>query len=142
MHYLYTLLLISILVLGAVPAHASTVEDATVNLYCRLKSGKTVYGTSGSGVFISDRGVILTNAHVAQYFLLAKDTLRVKGECWVRIGSPAKATYTASVLYLSPSWIDANAAGLKKKQPTGTGEGDFALLYVTGAKSGTIPAQF
>ncbi|MEK7510888.1 MAG: trypsin-like peptidase domain-containing protein [Patescibacteria group bacterium] len=142
MKYLYLPLLILSFV--ASPVHAaSSVEDATVNLYCRLKSGNTTYSTSGSGVFVSDRGVILTNAHVAQYFLLAGEKGRVRGTCTVRTGSPAKDTYTASLLYLSPLWIEANVAEFKKKIPTGTGEGDFALLYVTGAvKGGTLPPTF
>lgn len=116
--------------------------DATVNLYCRLTSGRKIFTTSGSGVFISDRGVILTNAHVAQYFLLAGEKGRVRGSCSVRTGSPANETYTASVLYFPPAWIDANAEALKKRTMKGTGESDFALLYVTGATSGTLPVTF
>lgn len=118
------------------------IENATVNIYCRLFAGRKIFTTSGSGVFISDRGVILTNAHVAQYVLLASTKGRVRGTCSVRTGSPATETYTAAVLYFPSAWIDANAAALKKRTPTGTGESDFALLYVTGAKSGTLPAIF
>src|SRR5690349_10285815 len=75
---------------------ANPITDATVNLYCRLKAGKQLLSASGSGVFISDRGVILTNAHVAQYFLLAGEKGRVTGWCSVRTGSRAKEAYTAS----------------------------------------------
>lgn len=122
----------------------SAVADATVNLYCTLRSGNKTYGASGSGVFIGDRGVILTNAHVAQYFLLARDAKRIKGQCFVRTGATAENAYVADVLYFPTAWIDANAAGLKKQQPKGTGENDFALLYVTGAsrKNETLPVRF
>src|SRR3989344_1157804 len=41
-----------------------------VNILCGARSG-TFRPISASGVIIDPRGVILTNAHVAQYFLLA-----------------------------------------------------------------------
>ncbi|HYF29167.1 MAG TPA: serine protease [Candidatus Paceibacterota bacterium] len=145
MKYLHLTLAITLaLVVGAVPTYAatSTVEDATVNLYCRLTVGKKIFGTSGSGVFVSDRGIILTNAHVAQYFLMPGDKSRVKGECHVRTGSPAESTYTAEVMYFPSTWIDANLEALKQKVPKGSGEGDFALLRITGVKEGTMPERF
>lgn len=126
-----------------IQATTSPAQDATVNLLCRLKSGNKQYTTSGSGVFVSERGVILTNAHVAQYFLFTSGKGRVRGSCEVRTGSPAKKAYTAELLYLPSSWIDANADALKKQERKGSGEGDFALIYVTGAtKGGTLPERF
>lgn len=143
------ILVLLLLLVIAAPADAASkkslpdpLKDASVNLYCRLKAGKALYGVSGSGVFISPRGVILTNAHVAQYFLLAGEEGRVTGWCSVRTGSPAKETYTAEVLYLSPSWLSANLAKIAEDAPSGSSEGDFALLYVTGAKKGALPAAF
>ncbi len=122
---------------------ADPVKDATVNLYCRLRVGKTIYATSGSGVFISESGIIMTNAHVAQDFLLAGADKRIDGWCSVRTGSPAEETYTAKVLYLPSVWIKDNAEQLAKGKPRGTGEHDFALLYVTGAeKKKALPAKF
>ncbi len=118
------------------------IKDATVNLYCRLKAGKKTFSSSGTGVFISDRGVILTNAHVAQYFLLPEKKGRVTGRCTVRMGSPAKEQYTASVLYFPPTWAKENESELRKSAPKGTGKNDFALLYVTDAKKGTLPERF
>lgn len=117
-------------------------KNATVNLYCRLKSGKKTFSSSGSGVLISDRGVILTNAHVAQYFLLPAEKGKITGWCSVRTGSPAKETYTASVLYLPSVWVEDNAAELKKKVPKGSGKNDFALLYITGVKKGALSEKF
>jgi|CXWL01.1.fsa_nt_gi S1-C subfamily serine protease len=116
--------------------------DATVNLYCRFKVGKTYVSTSGSGVFISSLGVILTNAHVAQYFLVPVEKSLVKGSCTVRTGSRAKDRYTASVLYFPSMWAKTHIVDAKKEATKGTGEHDFALLYVTGASKGVLPPLF
>lgn len=121
---------------------ASALEQATVNLYCRLKAGKTTVSSTGSGVFIHEKGVILTNAHVAQYFFLAQEKGRVTGWCSVRTGSPANEMYSAEVLYFPPTWLEENVANISKRKPKGTGENDFALLYVTSAKKGTLPTTF
>lgn len=119
------------------------VEAATVNLYCRVKLGGVTYLTTGTGVFISDRGVILTNAHVGQFFLLTAPGGKSKGTCSVRSGSPAKDQYSAGLLYLSPAWISSYTAAVSKKsENTGSGQEDFALLYVTKAKKGNLPERF
>lgn len=114
---------------------------ALVNILCLPQAA--INGISGSGVFIDSRGVILTNAHVAQYFLLRNYPATGNIECVVRIGSPAQARYTATLLYVSPAWIAANASQLKAAQATGTGERDFAFLLITGRTDGSaLPASF
>lgn len=119
------------------------VQQATVNLYCKFKLGKKYFSTSGSGVFIDSRGVILTNAHVAQYFFIPPEKSTVKGTCSVRTGSPAQETYTAEVLYFPYAWAKENIVGTKKNTDKGTGENDAALLYVTGAEKNVIlPTAF
>ncbi len=125
-------------------AYEPAVPEATVNLYCRIKSGNKTLGVTGSGVFIDERGIILTNAHVGQYFLLASSTSRLKSDCSVRTGSPAKAAYDAEVLYLSPAWSTAYATIVAENDQKGTGEYDFALLYVTKVrgKQKTVPERF
>ena len=116
---------------------------ATVNLYCRLKAGGKTLSASGSGVIISERGVILTNAHVAQFFLLGREKTGLRSECSVRTGSPAKARYTAEILYIPPAWLEDNVSKISERQPKGTGENDFALLYITGTQNkASLPAQF
>ncbi len=118
------------------------IADATVNLYCRIKSGRKTYATSGSGVFIDARGVILTNAHVAKNNIIAEEDGKVEGRCTVRMGTPAKDRYEAEILYFPSTWISENASELTKRMPKGTGENDFALLYVTKAKKGSLPSAF
>lgn len=103
---------------------------ALVNIFCVAEAG-TIRPISGSGVIIDSRGVILTNAHVAQYILLA-DSGKTNLSCSIRWGSPARAAWSAEVLYVPPIWIQKHAADITKTHPTGTGEHDYALLRITG----------
>lgn len=120
-----------------------SVADATVNIYCTYKSGNKRYSSTGSGVFVTHGGTILTNAHVALPFLIQTGTGKPVSKCVVRTGSPAKAAYTAELLYISSDWIRENLPELRKRQPRGSGEGDFALLHVTSAKKGSeLPLSF
>lgn len=126
------------------PEDSSVVNDAAhaavVNILC--KSNGSVKPISGSGVIIDPRGVILTNAHVAQYILLSEDPA-INLQCDVRTGSPARDEWTASVLYLPPVWVAAHADELNTEEPKGTGEHDYALLLIDSAvPGGTLPAQF
>src|SRR3989344_7756180 len=57
---------------------------ALVNILCTPQTG--INGISGSGVVIDSRGVILTNAHVGQYFLLRDYLTPGNITCTVRIG--------------------------------------------------------
>lgn len=124
----------------AVSAGEKKLLDATVNLYCQIKVGNKSVSSTGTGVMIDGRGVILTNAHVAQYFLLNGEDSKLKANCSVRTGSPAKESYEAEVLYISKGWLDDSIAKSKDKSLKTTGEGDFALLYITEAKKGSLPA--
>lgn len=105
------------------------VREAAVNILCNAKT--SVNPISGSGVLIDPRGVILTNAHVAQFFLLRNYPIPENVSCVIRSGSPARPLYKAELLFLSPSWIRNNAEEISKANPTGTGEGDYALLRIT-----------
>jgi len=80
----------------------------------------------------------MTNAHVAQFLLLAEADDQGDAECTVRTGNPATPAYTADLLYIPPAWLQENAAILNDAVPMGTGERDYALLYVNGSTNGTI----
>lgn len=124
---------------AALDVAAIPLRDALANIICFAPEKSGLHSISGSGVFIDPKGIILTNAHIAQYFLLADRGAR----CFIRIGSPATDAYDASLMYISPSWLKANANVLTQTLPIGTGEYDFALLAVTKSiTSSALPASF
>lgn len=102
-------------------------RSALVNIFCSSPRG-TIRPISGSGIIIDPRGIILTNAHVAQYVLLAESG-EVTLECQIRSGAPAASKWSAHVLYVPPAWVEEHAADFRKEKPLGTGEHDYALLY-------------
>ncbi len=123
----------------ALDASASVLRSALVNIICYVPEGTSLHSISGSGVFIDSKGIILTNAHIAQYFLLANRNV----SCTIRSGSPATKSYSAALIYISRAWLQANASVLTQSAPSGTGEYDFALLAVTkSATVATLPTQF
>lgn len=120
-------------------AAATALRAALVNIICYVPPRVGLHSISGSGVFIDPKGIILTNAHIAQYFLLAD-----KGaNCTIRSGSPAIDTYKAALIYISPAWLKANASVLTQTLPSGTGEYDFAFLAVSkSANDFPLPSSF
>lgn len=119
-------------------------RDAIVNIFCTTKSGGSFKPITGSGVVIDKRGIILTNAHVAQYFLLKNYITEDFLNCVIRTGSPAQPRYKAEPIFISPSWVKANANGIIQQSPKGTGEDDYALLLMTERTDSTktIPETF
>ncbi len=105
----------------------TALESALANIFCTFHDGNTERTVSGSGVFVHPEGVMLTNAHIAQFLLLA-DTSTTRVPCIIRRGNPTATTYIAELLYISPTWITKNAHQLSSHTPTGTGEYDFALV--------------
>jgi S1-C subfamily serine protease len=118
---------------------ATTLRSALVNIVCYMPAGSRIHSISGSGVIVDPKGIILTNAHIAQYFLLADR----KATCSIRVGSPATLAYQAALIYISPLWLRENPTTISEAQPSGTGEFDFALLAVTKSSTATpLPAVF
>ena len=114
---------------------------ALVNILCAPRSG-SLRPISASGVIIDNRGIILTNAHVAQYFLLSADPA-VDLSCVIRTGAPAYPAWNAEVLFMPPTWVKQHAGDIKQARPIGTGEYDYALLRITGSVNGqALPAEF
>lgn len=120
------------------------VRESVVNILCTSAAGGSFNPSTGSGIFVDPRGVILTNAHVGQYFLLSSGLNQYNIDCVVRVGSPAKAAYRAQLLYISSRWVRDNPKNLSEDNPKGTGENDYALLLVTGTtnQEGKLPESF
>lgn len=120
------------------------VGEALVNIYCQYKTDEYIRTTTGTGFFINQKGVILTNAHVAQ-FLLLKEVRGVTDdiECVIRGGDPATPKYIAELLYISPTWVFENSNVIVDESPRGTGERDYALLYISkSTDTSPLPAHF
>lgn len=124
----------------------STTSDplsAIVNIFCTFKTSEYIRTTTGTGFFIDPDGVIMTNAHIAQFLLLEKTDSFGDADCTIRNGSPAAPRYKADLLYIPPAWIKQNASLINATAPMGTGERDYALLYVSEDISGSpLPATF
>ena len=117
-------------------------RGALVNILCMPQGGGSLQPISGSGVIIDPRGVILTNAHVAQYVLLSESP-RVDLSCVIRTGSPATPKWAAEVLFIPPVWVGAHVSDINTDHPMGTGEHDYALLRITRSLNASpLPATF
>ena len=123
------------------PKTTTTPVEALVNIYCTYKTDEYIRATTGTGYFIDSDGIILTNAHVAQFLLL--EGIKGSTQCIIRTGTPAAPTYEADLLYISPAWVQENAQLINQEHPQGTGERDYALLYVTsGIENKPMPRTF
>ncbi len=132
------------------PAVALSIRKALVNITCEIKMRGTIARTSGSGVFISPKGYIITNAHVAQYLLLKNYPYTKATTCVIRTGSPARARYNASIVFLSSDWLYANVSTSTSitSKKTETGKHDIAILTISGeahevgATTNKVPTVF
>ena len=107
-----------------------------VNIVC-ISGDSSIPSITGSGIIIDPRGIILTAAHVAQFFLLEDYLGPNKVACLIRTGSPARRAYFAEPIYVSPLWIRSNLETISTPNPKGTGENDFALLAITSSATST-----
>jgi S1-C subfamily serine protease len=124
---------------GVIESASTDIQSSLVNIFCTFKTPDSIRTTTGSGFFVSQNGVILTNAHIAQFLLLEKTDALGDAACIVRMGSPATPRYEVDLLYISPAWVQKNAQLIDDLAPMGTGERDYALLYVTADLEGDPP---
>lgn len=128
---------------GLTGASTNDPLEAIVNIFCTFTTDDYIRTTTGTGFFIDPDGVIMTNAHVAQFLLMEGTDKFGKTECIVRSGNPASPRYHAKLLYLPPAWIQKNATVMNDAVPMGTGERDYALLYVSQSiDNSPLPAHF
>lgn len=108
-----------------------------INVFCTSTTGGDFDPvTSATGIIVSQDGLVLTNAHVAQYLLL--ENYKTPGflKCVGRTGSPAVPAYTLALSYIPRIWMEENAEKIIQENPSSTGENDYALLKITGTVSG------
>ncbi len=113
---------------------------ALVNITC--SSGHPNVGKmTGSGVIVDPKGIIVTNAHVAQYFLIEAQSNNT--DCFIRTGSPAQPAYEAELIFISPQWLGRHALTFNQAFKAINGDYDYAFLGITGSKSDTpLPSSF
>lgn len=118
-------------------------REALVNIFCQMDTPKFSGFTTGSGAIIDPRGIILTNAHVAQSLILPTHKDEVVFNCTIRMGAPAIAMYKAELLYLPTEWFDNNPQGTFNDAESESGQYDFALLEITEhARELPLPTSF
>lgn len=119
-----------------------SLKKSLVNILC-ISHKPSLKSISATGVLFDSRGLILTNAHVAQYFLLRDELPAGTITCVVRTGSPATTAYVADLAYISGRWMAANPKTLVTLLPTGTGQDDIAVLAITDSATKTpLPDSF
>lgn len=114
------------------------IKKATINIYCARIRDRAIEKITGSGVIVDPQGIILTNAHVAEYVLLSQYT-GSNTTCTIRAGSPAQSYYKAKIIFLPSEWILANKNNLTNTNLQGNGEYDYAVLGITEVLSKNAP---
>ncbi len=110
-------------------------EDAAVNIFCSQKIGNKRKTMTGSGVLISEDGIVLTNAHVAQFPFVSETNTSVV--CMARAGLHAENTFGLKTIFISPEWSYKNAAYINNGGTVQTGENDYALLKLISSNNST-----
>lgn len=105
-------------------------RGAIVNILCTTKTAGAFRPITGSGIVINPEGIILINAHMGEYFLLEDEPLAGYLNCIIRNGDIAAIAYDAKLLYIPSAWVEKNSQSIIEQKPKGTGEDDYALLFI------------
>lgn len=103
---------------------------AVVNILCTTKRAGAFKPITGSGIIVSPKGIILINAHMAEYFLLEDEALAGYLNCVIRNGDIARIAYDAKLVYIPSIWVEKNSQSIIEQEPKGTGEDDYAFLFI------------
>jgi hypothetical protein len=106
------------------------IRKATVNIICTSKYGGYFNIVSGSGILLNESGLILTNAHIAQYLFIRDNLKEDSMECYLRSGDPAKGKFQLDLVFIPYTWVSKNAKNVNENKTIGSGENDFAILKV------------
>ncbi len=126
------------------PAFSSDLASVLVNIICTHTNGSATTASTGSGVIVSPSGVVLTNAHVAQYFLLKNYSRPNFQTCALYQENIPNYGFRADILYIQPEWVNKHYDTIVSKNPRGTGEDDYAFLIITGNTNPglSLPSKF
>lgn len=116
-----------------------SVQDVVVNIVCVNRNANIIKMSTGSGVVISPSGIILTNAHVANAFLLDEKGTEKHQDCSIRRENIPTYGFNAKLVYISRDWVENNLSFFTSKNPRGTGEDDYALLAITSNTNPSLP---
>jgi outer membrane biosynthesis protein TonB len=128
------------------PSPAPSVDDssddpteAVVRVSCVNQVGNAITVASGSGVLVDPDGIIMTNAHVAYPFML-NDEPGFNYSCQITQANIPTVGYIAEPIYISKTWIRDYSDDFRQGSlPASTGEGDLALLRITGVTNPAFP---
>lgn len=119
------------------------IRASLVNIFCTNTDKGQIKAVTGTGVLISKSGIVITNAHVAEYFLLSNYFNNSNLKCEIRYGSPANQSTSAEVIYMSSKWSNANARNIKNENLQETGQYDIALLKIqSNLSESKIPTNY
>lgn len=105
-------------------------RKTVVNIICTTQGGGSFNPITGSGVIVSPKGIILTNAHIGQYFLLENSPEAGYLDCIIRNGDIAQPAYDAQLIYIPSAWVEENAANIVQQESKGTGKDDYSFLLI------------
>ena len=106
-------------------------KDSVVNIRCENKINNTLKVITGSGVFISSSGLILTAAHVAAPVYSSQND--GKYSCYVRTGDTAQGNFPIKLIFIDKTWLN-KYYDLFDKSYVETGENDIGILQVDANK--------